>query len=1254
MEPIYFDAPSFSPLARQLAPYDLRAVVATVGGLLTAPEYHPQTLRIEVLLHLACLHCRGRKRPVLADLRNWLENLLGNHEIKHFEDPPEDVFVSNVVGPGGNYRLFEGTWATSRAYVQDIVTCLAQFPSAPEYAELMRSVLALLKLSDAIAERSSLERWAHSTATETRRFLGEPNLEELAARVTFSLSDLADLGIIALEEIEPFVLSDRDRGRIATEPWRRTSLERRPILRVADDVVVACPPAASVAIRRYTLEWMEKHGVLAQFESELRMVQHEAAFSALEQLIETDFTPPGMLPEIPPLAAALPVAIEDAVCAFDVDKRAHVVLVHDTLGSVLMRGLNSDLDLPDQGSDPFHVWLSNAAETLATGGVGGLTILVHAGLGRGLRMKTPAMPRDWHLVEFALPDFTAFAAAPDMGLLRLWKLYTQTAEVEEHGVTLQNMSGTLNLLEFWKGRGFSLVPEEFAYPQLHGFIALPTDSIQEFRVRELRRDDVHAARVDTSTKHTTVRRFMRDSFFQGLAMRPIYMAQGHAKLQKLTGVVEGSRSLVWVQTNRPSEAPEEVAAFLFNVWKGVLEWIDRAIPEIEVQIALRVHPPVHVHLTFCDAARWAEFSRTAGKIPAEPPIVSVNETSSEIALEIPFGFTAYLYRATNDGERLLLEALCEALLTVFADTDEQNADLARKETARSIVMAIMPGQHARALHLFDAPDPTDRITPGKRPTPRFVQPEDRAACRTGLGWRVIEQSGVDDGVTIGTREEATDALNRLVDIVWQDLKQRLTIINGPSLVQMALDNNEAAIRDRKWWRRTARALTALYEDSDDVARVDGERENGRALAIHAGRILVEMAVPTCPTEGGRNPSLSDFDSLLARVATIVDLAADSDAIHGGLAEGKIRIHPNGQVQANRSLIASVANPYAMQLHAVGFREAIESYDHLFRERARTESGDGQAAFAAPDFAAAFRAEYRIDPDQFLEATGEFVDLAIERGTLVTMTSRREISDRLCENRRFSTSDVDALLKFLALLPRNRWDATPQGFQMRDWLPWKYRRRLSLVARPIVLFGKQPDSPLLYGVNQLVLGTSFLLEGIENASLPNEFFASAEMQRYRGSVAEVRGHEFEETVAAALGELGWKTQVSVQMPSLGASAELGDVDVVAWHPEDPRLLLIECKRLQTARGVGEIVERLNQFRGDSTDRLGRHLRRVEWIQANFPAVTRSLHLPSAVIQVVPLLVVNADVPMQFQRDLPLPPEQILPLHRLAQQFVPGRH
>jgi Holliday junction resolvase len=1246
---VVFGDPSFTPLARKLAGYDLRSVLACVGGLLTVPEYHPQTLRLEVLLHLALLHCRGRKRPTLEDLRKWLEVFLGEHPIKRFEDPPEDVFVSNVMGPGGNYRIFAGTWTSSHAYVQDVVDCLGQFPSAPEYEEVRRSVLALLRLSDDLAQRSALVRWTYSSGTETTRFLGRPNLAGLADRVTFSHSDLTRLGI-GSRMIEPFLLPEAARSTIAEEYWGRTSLERHPIVPFAEGIVFACPSAASAAIRRYTLEWLESHGMLDQFGGELRFVQRDAALSALEDLVETDIPSRGELLESPPPVVPFPVPVDAAVCAFDVDKLAHVVLVHDRLSAVSLRGLTSDRLLPDQGPEPFHAWLTRATEMLAANGTAGLTILVQAGLGRGLGMKRPTMPRGWHLVQITLPDFVTFASARSATLLRLWKLYEQAARLKEYGVSLKNLSGPLNLLEFWASQGFRLIPDEFPYPRRNVYVGLPTDNVQDFRVRELRLNDVHAAPVDAGMLHTPVRRMVRESFFQDLTMRPVYVAE-ETGFQRLAGVVEGRQVVIWVRSDRP-EVPEEVAAFLYTIWKGLLEWIDRAMADFEASIGSRVPPPVHVHVSLHDITKWAEFSRTAGQGPAEPPAVTLDTSASDIRIEIPYGFTAYLYRPTNDGERLLLELLCEALLGVLAEPGGADDGQARREAARAITAAMIPSQHARSVHLFNAPDPADGIEPDNRTQPRFVQPEDRAASRMGLGWRLVERPGDDSGVTIGGKDEATRALNDMVEIIWQGIRERLAQIDGPSLVRMALGNNEFSIRDRKWWRRTARALTALYEGSDDVTKVAGERENERALAIHAGRILVEMAVPTCPKAEGREASLSDFDALLASVGTIVDLAADSDAIHGGLAEGTLRIHPNGMVAVDRSLIASVANPYAMELHAAGFREAIGSYEHLYAGSPRATRRERQPDYQAADFAAAFLAEYGITPDQFLEAAGELVDLAVERGTIVTITSRRELGDRLCTNRRFTAGDVDALLGFFALVPRKRWDAAPRGFQSRDWLPWKYRRRLSLVARPLVLFGSDTDSPLLYGVNQLAMSTSYLLDGIENASLPNEFFTSAEMQRYRGSVAEKRGHAFEEEVAAELRRMGWQSRTSVQMPSIGAPAELGDVDVVAWHPGDPRLLLIECKRLQTARGLGEIVERLNQFRGDSKDRLGRHLRRHEWIQANLASVVHHLSIRSGIDRTVPVLVVNADVPMQFQQGLPLRPEHILPLHRVAERLVPG--
>jgi hypothetical protein len=115
-----------------------------------------------------------------------------------------------------------------------------------------------------------------------------------------------------------------------------------------------------------------------------------------------------------------------------------------------------------------------------------------------------------------------------------------------------------------------------------------------------------------------------------------------------------------------------------------------------------------------------------------------------------------------------------------------------------------------------------------------------------------------------------------------------------------------------------------------------------------------------------------------------------------------------------------------------------------------------------------------------------------------------------------------------------------------------------------------------------------------------------------------------------------------MKDLGASEEFGDIDVMAWRGSKNSLLVIECKRLKPARTVGEVCEQLQEFAGEASDRLNKHLKRVEWINSNLDLVEGSLKLDLKPKSVVPLMVTNVVVPMQFNKDLPLSNDLIVPL------------
>jgi hypothetical protein len=347
----------------------------------------------------------------------------------------------------------------------------------------------------------------------------------------------------------------------------------------------------------------------------------------------------------------------------------------------------------------------------------------------------------------------------------------------------------------------------------------------------------------------------------------------------------------------------------------------------------------------------------------------------------------------------------------------------------------------------------------------------------------------------------------------------------------------------------------------------------------------------------------------------------------------------------------VASPYVQQSFATGFREAVADYDRFFRPHRHREASEHNVRYETSDFADAFRCEYGFTPSRLIDAVAELLDLAKEADQLVPASTRGAIAARLQERRGFTEAECHAFFGVFALEPRERWDVEPPGFQARDWTPWRFRRRLSLIARPVVTFGSGPDAPVLYGMHQVAASLSYLLENIRSASLPTEFFVSTEMREYRGRVADMLGHAFTMEVELELRRLGWQTSREVEMRSLGAPKDFGDVDVVAWDPADERILLIECKRLQPARAIGEIVERLNEFRGESLDRLGRHLRRVEWVRQHLAAVRKKLGIPRTATEAVPLLVTNAEVPMQFKKDLALPPDQVVPIRQLRERLNP---
>jgi hypothetical protein len=1255
-------SPAYESLGRTLSGFAPIATISAIAGLLTVPAYQVASIRLEMLLHLAVAYCNGKRVPKRTHLSNWVNDVLAELPARRMEDPPEDVFVSNVIASSGNYRIFEGTWDLSDAYLQDVLTCIEQGKWAQRHVRLRRRVFALLRLSEALVSRTGIERWAATPlTTPTDQVLKpSPELGPLGRRVRFSEADLGKLGI-ALQDLTEFLLIQADRPRLLEEELTHTTLARHPLILFESDIIVAYPSALSCAIRQFVLDWAHDNEETENLGKDLRYIQRRQVFgNSLRSVSKGRLRSPPLIPEVLPSPPA-PIQIDYTVIPFDEDKLVHVVLLHDDLDSIRGEGVGSTARLSPETGVAFAQYLSETAFALSRNTVAGMTLLVSGGMGRGAALQFAPFPPNWYVIPISVHDFAMFANSNEASLLRIWKLERVRTELEDHGISILDMNGLVNIYEYWRRLDFHLVPASVPYPQQHGMIAIGTNYIHDFRINERRSHDIHAAPFDDNGHALAVRRVHRDSFFASLKDRPIFVADGMLEEGMLLGVVEHPRIALWIWASRSGLVPEAVS-FLYRIWDATLSWIDRLLPTL-LKGSGASYAPIHLRLEM-DQLQWNKLDARIVDPPARPT-AEINSEQRQVTVTLPSGFRSLLHRAANDGERALMEEIADAILNLIHSGRNHRA------RAESLVTNAMGGTEARSLHVFDATRPTDYFLKDDPDPPRLIAKENVASWELGLAWRGRERDGLralsveskpsDDArdserdfeerpIVITGRDNCTAILNDTVNGIWQTLRPWLAEVNGQSLIPALLENIESIIQDRLQWHRTARAVTGLYSSSEDVESIAAERESLRAQAGAASRVLVEMALSTCPLTAGRPAALTDIDALIAGVYTLINLAADSDAIHGELAELRLDILPSGVIQRRYGDLLEIVNSFGIESHIAQYREGAASYDSLFKPSHREETAKGNPDWLAdPTFVNAYIEEYGIAPTRLMNGIGELLDIAHESHSVVARVTRSQIAASLVDRRGFTDSEVTAFLATLSLVPRERWDSTPNAYKARDWQPWRFRRRLSLVARPLVSFGMDDNSVVMYGVNQLSASLSYAIESIRSAWLPDEYFRTAAMKRYRGSVVDAAGHAFNSEVGEALTELGWEVRTEVQMSSFGADRRLGDLDVIGWRAGEARLLLIECKRLQPTRTVGEIVDQLNRFRGETGDSLDKHLQRIDWVTQNIERVRESIGAPSSAAEASPYLVTSAEVPLSFASHLALAPNRIVSGGRLAEVF-----
>jgi hypothetical protein len=1225
----------FTQLVKELRDYSPQETISKLASLLVRQEYHPNTPRLETLIHLAVIHCEGKNHPKRKDLVRWLNEYLGGR-FALIEDPVEDVFVSNICLKSGNARLFEGVWESSDFYTQQLLDLTTALPKDTRTQAYWASIEALLRLSESIAERVNVERYTLSTGHPKGEIdlPSEKQLNWQKSWVIFEKHDLDRLGI-SLTDLSPFIIEFQQRRQIIMQSIGFTDLERYPIITDKNKLIVALPSSISLSIRRFIIEWFSNTGQLASLNKNLSKLEvGQVLFEALPRFDAEPYHPEkGQIPHSSYFLSTM--------ATFDTGKYAHILVIPDTLDE------QAEFTGYREASDTFRKTIEDHTVKISEeyskkeNYTGGISLLILGGIGQGKWIGLEKVPIEnhWHLVAISLADFIHLSWEEDISLLEIWKIEEQKQYLEKHGIEFSNINGIINLYGYWKESRNSLCPDEYPFMSTSGELGLMTDFVTKIR-KELRVGyDEHSVAFDEGTFYR-MRRESLNGLFKENKMLPAYVSHEFIQTQKLYGVVETNRP--WWILIEQSDIPAQYKSLTYKIWEAVFRWMTKAAPIIDHAIQNKSTTPIKIIILLKDVTQWGEINREILlEEPQKAPLLSVE--SNTITLCVEKRFIRNFFQPENEAEKNLI-------LSILMGVQKSEG---KKIDIEALIKVIFPDNDARFLHMFEAKSYSDHIKGMELEKYRFIKKEDESNSRLGLSWLVKEP--MQNGETIVGVEQCVSFLNSLPVPVWHRMKERLKEIDFYSLSMKALDNIIALDIDQINWKRTSKANLALYNDKQDVIQAAWERDSQRNAASLASRLLIEMAICTSPHGRGRSISQSDFDSLLADAILIAHIGQYSDAIKDGYMAAQVQIMPSGNIHIQTEFYDQVVIPRSEHYFSGQFKQSATYYEQYYAQKQQAKKTCEE--LLGVQFTDAFTAEFGFDMNSISKFITSIEDYGLKLNQPYFQISRNDLVQLISSEQNIDEAEISAILEAFSLPIRVSWQENPEGYKGKDWWPWKFRRRLSLISRPIITLKGSQTVNLLIAPGFVWHGIRYIISGSHEGAFPNDFFISKEMKAWVGKANNERGHEFNEEVSNRLQQLGLCIELEATIQKITGkpqSKDLGDIDVLAWDKKKSKIYILECKNLHFAKTLGEIAEQLNRFRGvidkkGKPDELAKHLRRVQWAESNTETLSKYTGLPFERSSIEHFIVFSNQVPMKYFDNLPIEKDRILEISQLGQIF-----
>lgn len=1211
------EAAAASPaLMNEIGLWSRTYAVNIIAGLLTEPRLHANDIRLEWLLRLVIAKAHGKRKPTRDQLSKVLNSHLVEARVERLEDPIEDVFCDHINTAEGSYRIIVGRWEAAAPYTQTVYDAFASLPENELRQSALQAVHALLRLSDALAERSSLSRGIDS-AGEPAGTIPLPNkerLEQLARRVRFRRDALGKLGIDP-KQLTSFVLKDEHFRYVTDREAGDTPLEFHPLLQDGEVITVAAPSNISVAVRAVLIGAAVFGGIEKTLQR--RLLEQQERYSEV-----TGFWPVPHIHLSPPNEFGM----RASVCAFRPGRFLHIVQLPVQFDGFPAGGFAAVRRLPAEankflGEDIERFWRFAKEQPDCRWSA---TVLLLSGWGCPHAVAPPfdesKVPAHWKFLAFGFADAATLGPCDDGKLVDIFRMLEQQDMLEKQGFTFTNPNGLLNLFGFWKGTKGNLVPEHMWEIKPPCNILIDVGEILRPRHEGIRRQDQRALPLPEGGFKVVQRKdWGRDG------LRPIYANVQDLSEARLTGAMSVAGRTWWIET---TAREGELRGWRYQIWNAVVEWLGEIAPTlIREQPTMFPSGAYRVRIVLPDDAQFH-----AGAIDGDrPDPVSLPETVTfEVdtdaarcgTVAVSIDWPGYLRSAENIAEAELVAASLEA----FADRSGSSATRVRLV---EVVKAAIGSPDWRWLHAQEPVTPLQRLA-GRELIDNFrdIAFSAHALAKCGSVWAFRDRT---NGSEIDGEAQCREFLKDYRDHVLASIVFDVRRFDRKALVEVAARRFQAARHEQSRWHGTIRALRSIRGVKADE---DAFRRQNEINGVQRGaKSICEIAACEAAQDGGLMPSRIEVDELFAKSLLLMGNGQLFAAIRGGLIPPKLRVSPAGDVLCEREVFTKLLEPGATWVHARALNEADKRYGRL---KASDEEPPTDRLAWSDELRAAVEGEYQTSAETFVDLQFALIQAAEERRQGVFFARHSELLDELRRNDAYPRGDVSGLLRRLTLQCRGSWDAELAEAD-RDLS--KFDRRYSLINRPLLAIDRDDDPTVLVVPAFVSDAIMYAISGLHEGELQGTYWDSAVARSHAGAMAKANGEAFEKSVEVRLNVLGLNARMRCSLSSLlneKVDPQYGDIDVFAVAKDKRTVWVIEAKNLRLCRTETEVAARLAEYRGrmvkdskgrEKPDKLLRHIRRVEYLRARLPALTKNLKLDG--LQAVKgLLIVDAPQPMNF--------------------------